>query len=103
MQNAEAVMQQLDKQERKLVEVRLGQTKQIKCMFCGHKGQSFMEETTSVITYLVFAILILGTWDWIIASTWIYPIVLIFFVLPVIAGFFRIQTHSCRECLNEVK
>jgi len=36
--NAYQVMNELNKQERKLIKFRLNQTKLIKCKFCDHKG-----------------------------------------------------------------
>ena len=54
-----------------------------------------VEETTSVISYLVIAMIIMATWDWKIASSWLYTLSLIFCIFPIIAGFFRIQSHSC--------
>ena len=62
-----------------------------------------MEETTSVITWFIIGIIIMATWDWPIAQTILYPTFIVFIALPMIGGFFRIQTHSCSDCKNEVK
>ena len=83
-------MAELEKQEERLIRIKTAPTKAIKCMFCDHKGQSMVEETTSVITYFVLIIIIFATWDWIIAETWLYPFSILFIVLPMVAGFFRI-------------
>lgn len=47
--------------------------------------------------------IVVGTWDWKIARSFIWFLSLFLFILPIIAGFFRIQTHSCAKCLNEVQ
>ena len=83
--------------------IQMAQTKIIKCNYCGHKGQSLVEESTSVISYLIIAMIVMATWDWQIASSWLYPLSFILCIFPIIAGFFRIQSHSCSKCLNEVK
>jgi hypothetical protein len=62
-----------------------------------------VEESTSIITYLIFFILILLTWTSSFASSIWYFILMLFFVLPILGGIFRIQTHSCPKCLNEVR
>lgn len=101
VKNAFTVMKELDKKERDLIRFRLSQTKMIKCTFCGHKGQSIVEETTSILTYLFGAMFIMLTWDY--SGSLSYFFFFTLFLLPIIAGIFRIQTHSCSQCLNEVK
>ena len=90
MQNASLFMQELELQEQKLLLIQMAQTKIIKCNYCGHKGQSMVEETTSVISYLVIAIIVMVSWDWQIASSWIYPLSFLLCIFPIVAGFFRI-------------
>lgn len=101
VQNAYTVMNELNKKERELIRFRLSQSKTIKCTYCDHKGQSMVEETTSILTYLFGAIFIIMTWDYTGSYTYFFFFTL--FVLPILAGIFRIQTHSCSNCLNEVK
>lgn len=60
-----------------------------------------VEETTSVLTYLIGAIFVILTWDWSGSLTYFFFFTLC--LLPIFAGIFRIQTHSCSQCLNEVK
>lgn len=60
-----------------------------------------VEETTSILTYLFGAMFVILTWDH--AGGYGYFFFFTLFVLPMLAGIFRIQTHSCSECLNEVK
>ena len=101
VQNAFTVMNELHEKEREIVRLRFSQTKMIKCTYCDHKGQSIVEETTSVLTWLFGAAYIILTWDY--AGSLMYCMFFFLFVLPIFAGIFRIQTHSCSKCLNEVK
>ena len=103
LENAAQVMGELERQEQQIVQFRLGGAKTIKCIYCEHKGQSLVEESTSVITYLIFFIIVLMTWQSTFAGTTLYFVLMLFFVLPILGGIFRIQTHSCPKCLNEVK
>jgi hypothetical protein len=48
-----------------------------------------MEENTSVITYLLFMVIIMLTWQSFAGSTF-YFILMTFFVLPLLGGIFRI-------------
>ena len=59
-------------------------------MYCDHKGQSIVEESTSVLTWLVTFIILMATWDWVIANTIFYPLAFLFIILPTLAGIFRI-------------
>jgi hypothetical protein len=65
-------------------------TKTIKCDHCGHKGQSMVEEETSIITFFIFAMICFSTWEWILAINWLWYAFLLLFVLPILAGIFRI-------------
>ena len=80
---------------------RLQGSKTIKCIYCDHKGQSMVHETTSVITYILSGIFMMFTWEY--TASWLYIWSLLFIVIPFIGGIFRIQIHSCKNCLNEVK
>ena len=60
-----------------------------------------VNETTSVITWFLSAIFMMLTWEY--TASWLYIWSLLFIVIPFIGGIFRIQTHSCKNCLNEVK
>ena len=87
---------------------RLSPSKHIKCKFCGEKGQSIVEESTSILTYIVFAIYLILTWEWGLKNRspfgfYGYFAFAFLIVLPLIGGIFRIQTHSCKNCLNEVR
>ena len=73
----------------------------IKCKFCDHKGQSIVEESTSLLTYLFLALYMLFTWQW--SDGFMYWFIIAVFILPILAGLFRIKSHSCKNCLNEVK
>lgn len=88
VKNAYSVMKELNDNERKLIRYRLSPTKMIKCSFCEHKGQSVVEETTSVLTYLFGAIFIILTWDWSGSLTYFFFFTLC--LLPIFAGIFRI-------------
>ena len=60
-----------------------------------------VHESTSVITYFLSAIFMMFTWEY--TASWLYIWSLLFIVIPFIGGIFRIQAHSCQNCLNEVK
>lgn len=96
-------MSELERQEEKLIYMQLAPTKTIKCTFCDHKGQSEVDEETSIITYLIFVMMLVGTYDWAIAQSFLWYMFLFLIVLPLIGGILRIQTHSCPQCLNEVQ
>lgn len=83
-------MHQLEKQEEQLIFMQLAQTKTIICNFCGHKGQSEVEDETSIITYFILLMIIVGTYDFKIAQSMLWYLFLFLIVLPVIAGLLRI-------------
>ena len=103
LQDAGEIMHELEEQENAIIRFRLGQSKTIKCKYCDHKGQSTVEESTSIITFMLFTMIILATRDYLFSFTWMYVSFQLLFVLPFLAGILRIQTHCCPECLNEVK
>lgn len=92
------MLHELEEQEEKLIYFQLAPTKTIKCIHCGHKGQSEVEESTSVISFLLMVMILILTYDW--GTWWFFVLFMVLF--PCITGIFRIQTHSCPECLNEV-
>ena len=60
-----------------------------------------MEESTSILTWLFLAIFMIITWDR--AEGFTYFFLLTCIIMPCVAGVFKIETHSCKNCLNEVK
>ena len=87
---------------------RLSPTKHIKCIYCDTKGQSMVEESTSVLTFFGLFFFFMLTWSWGVTNSdhygrLVYFTFVLFILFPILAGIFRIQTHSCRNCLNEVK
>ena len=69
----------------------LESNKEIKCPFCAHVGRSVMEESNSLIVYVLCFVLVLCFG------------LLAVIIFPCLLGVFRLQTHRCPKCMNEIK
>eukprot|EP00347_Sterkiella_histriomuscorum_P023465 403334541 len=91
IEEAEYIIDEIQKAEDKLFRLQLGLVKQIKCQYCEYKGPSIIEERNSTFAFLLaIIIIILMGWFGVLLT-------------PFCFGIMRQQIHRCSKCLNAVK